>query len=248
MKYLVFSDESGCWNDGKYYIRSWIRITPNNYDLLKKEVLFSKHETNVNELKWDRFKRNSDKFKNIFNVDFNIFITISKPSHFQARDYRIINAIENVPVSTGGQELTSKIKKKIINSAKNELFFNYFEKMHIENSIKALLHEEGSNDYKYIIDTPQYLDREWENIAKECGIEQIEIIKISKNVPGIELADIVSGCIMDLLENKEGIKLIYEEFIKSKMCNMQSQECPNPNLIFFQGFSEEEKIEMDIFR
>ena len=50
MKYLVFSDESGCWNDGKYYIRSWIRITPNNYDLLKKEVLFSKHETNVNEL------------------------------------------------------------------------------------------------------------------------------------------------------------------------------------------------------
>ena len=39
-----------------------------------------------------------------------------------------------------------------------------------------------------------------------------------------------------------------EECIKSKMCNMQSQECPNPNLIFFQGFSEEEKIEMDIFR
>lgn len=247
MKFLIFSDESGQWNTGKYYIRSWIRITPENYDLLRKEIIFSKYETGVQELKWERFKKNCDKFKNIFSVNFNIFITISMPEHFQSRIYNIITAIENVPISTGGQELTGKIKKKVISSAKNELFFNYFEKIHIENSKKALLHEEGSNDYKYIIDTPQYLDREWENIAKECGIEQIEIIKISKNVPGIELADIVSGCIMDLLENKEGIKLIYEECIKSKMCNMQSQECPNPNLIFFQDFKEE-KIEMDIFR
>jgi len=248
MKFLIFSDESGLWNSGNYYIRSWIRITPENYDLLRKEIIFSKHEKSVKELKWERFKKNYEHFKNIFSVNFNIFITISMPEHFQSRDYNIITAIENVPISTGGQELTGKIKKKIISSAKNELFFNYFEKIHIENSKKALLHEEDSNDYKYIIDTPQYLDREWVNIAKECGIEQIEIIKISKNVPGIELADIVSGCMMDLLENKEGIKLIYEECIKSKMCNMRSQECPNPNLIFFQGFSEEEKIEMDIFR
>ena len=248
MKFLIFSDESGQWNTGKYYIRSWIRITPENYDLLRKEIIFSKYETSVQELKWERFKKNYVKFKNIFSVNFNIFITISKPNHFQLRDYNIITAIDNVPISTGGQELTDKIKKKIISSAKNELFFNYFEKIHIGNSKKALLCEENPNDYKYIIDTPQYLDKEWINIAIECGIKQIEIIKISKNVPGIELADIVSGCIMDLLENKEGIKLIYEECIKSKMCNMLSQECPNPNLIFFQDFSDEEKIEMNIFR
>jgi len=40
MKYLMFSDESGKWNEGDYYIRSWIRITPENYDLLRKEVIF----------------------------------------------------------------------------------------------------------------------------------------------------------------------------------------------------------------
>lgn len=248
MKFLIFSDESGQWNTGEYYIRSWIRITPENYDLLRKEIIFSKYETGVQELKWERFKKNCDKFKNIFNVDFNIFITISKPSHFQARDYRIINAIENVSVSTGGQELTGKIKKKIISSAKNELFFNYFEKIHIENSKKALLCEENTNDYKYLIDSPQYLDKEWINIAIECGIKQIEIIKISKNVPGIELADIVCGCIMDLLENVKGVKQIYEEFIKPKMWDMISQECPNPNFIFFPDFSEEEIVEMNIFR
>jgi len=248
MKYLIFSDESGCWNEGKYYIRSWIRITPDNYNLLKKEIIFSKYETNVKELKWERFKRNYDKFNNIFNVDFNIFITISKPSHFQLRNYKIITAIDNVPISTGGQELTGKIKRKIISSAKNELFFNYFEKIHIENSKKALLCEENANDYKYIIDSPQYLDKEWTNIAIECGIKQIEIIKISKNVPGIELADIVSGCIMDLLENVKGVKQIYKECIQSKMWNMISEECPNPNFIFFPDFSEEEIIEMNIFR
>ena len=53
---------------------------------------------------------------------------------------------------------------------------------------------------------------------------------------------------MDLLENVEVAKLIYKECMQSKMWNMVSQECPNPNLIFIQDYSEEEKIEMNIFR
>jgi len=248
MKFLIFSDESGRWNKGKYYIRSWIRITPENYVLLRKEIIFSKHETSVKELKWENFKKNYEKFKDIFSVDCNIFITISKPEHFQSREYNIITTIENVPISTGGQELTNKIKTKIINSVKNELFFNYFEKTHIENSKKALLREENPKEYKYVIDTPQYLNREWENIAKECGIQQIEITKISANSPGIELADVVSGCIMDLLRKAEGIELIYQECLRPKMWDMTSQECPNPNLIFFPDFSSEERKEMNIFR
>ena len=248
MKFLIFSDESGQWNMGKYYIRSWVRITPENYDLLRKEIIFSKYETGVKELKWRKFKNNHVRFKNIFSVDFDIFITISKPDHFKSKEYNIITAIENLPISTGGQELTDKIKTKIINSVKNQLFLNYFEKIHIENSKKALLREEYPDKYKYIIDTPQCLDREWESIAKECGIQQIEIIKISENTPGIELADIVSGCIMGLLENVEDVELIYKEYLKSKMWDMMSQECPNPNLIFFPDFSSEEKIEMNIFR
>lgn len=247
MKYLIFSDESGSWNSGNYYIRSWIKITPENYELLRKEVIFSKHETGVKELKWQRFKSNYQKFKNIFNVDFTVFITISKPSHFQARNYSIVNAISSVPVSTGGQALTEKIKTKIINSAKNELFFNYFEKTHIENSRCALLGNENPDEYKYIIDTPQYLDREWEEIAKDCEIEQIDVVKKSASDPGIEIADVVSGCIMSLLEGNGGND-IYNECIKPKMLNMSSRFFPNPNLIFYGDFTSTEKEEINIFR
>jgi hypothetical protein len=247
MKYLIFSDESGSWNSGNYYIRSWIKITPENYELLRKEVIFSKHETGVKELKWQRFKSNYQKFKNIFNVDFTIFITVSKPTHFQNRNYSIVSAISSVSVSTGGQALTEKIKTKIINSAKNELFFNYFEKTHIENSRLALLGNENPDEYKYIIDTPQYLDKEWEEIAKDCEIEQIDVVKKSASDPGIEIADVVSGCIMSLLERKGGDD-IYNECVKPKMLNMSSRSFPNPNLIFYRDFTSTEKAEINIFR
>ena len=82
----------------------------------------------------------------------------------------------------------------------------------------------------------------------ECEIEQVEIVKNSEKIPGIELADVVSGCILDFLGNKERAKCIYKEHIKNKMCNMLSQKCPNPNLIFFQDFCDEEKNELNIFR
>ncbi|NMA30523.1 MAG: hypothetical protein GX941_01755, partial [Candidatus Methanofastidiosa archaeon] len=234
MKYLIFSDECGVWNEGDYYIRSWIKLTPENYILLKKEVIFSKHETGVKELKWDKFIRNIKKFKEIFSVDFSIFITITKPQHFQSTKYNIVSEISAVPASTGGEALTNKIKTKIINSAKNELFFNYFEKTHIETSKNALVGNENSQEYEYCIDAPQYLDREWKNIAKDCGIKNISIEKKSENNPGIETSDVISGCIMDfLLNNSDCSKNIYNSLIKSKMCNMRSKKYPNPNLVFY---------------
>lgn len=247
MKYLIFSDESGTWNGGKYYVRSWIKITPDNYELLRKEVIFSKHEVGVKELKWQNFKKNYQKFKSIFSCDFDIFITISKPDHLNAKNYRIISIINGVPTSTGGEKLTDKIKKKIINSTKNQLFLNYFEKIHIMNSVCALLNGENPDEYKYIIDTPQYLDREWEEVARECEITQLDIVKESANIPGIEIADIVSGVIMTLLERKNDNN-IYEECIKPKMINMKSRSFPNPNLIFYDDFTPKEKSEINIFR
>lgn len=248
MKYLIFSDESGKWNEGNYYVRSWVKITPEKYNFLRKEVLFAKHETKVKELKWEQFKKNYQIFKNIFNVDFSIFITISRPAHFQSRNYKIISEIEKVPVSTGGQDLTDKIKKKIVNSAKNELFFNYFEKTHVENSKKALVGGEDNGDYIYLIDSPQYLDKGWINIAEECNIRNIEVIKASESNPGIEVADVISGCVKDLLEKKKAINEIYNECIKPKMLDMTSKTFPNPNMIFYSDYTPEEKEQMDIFR
>jgi len=249
MKYLIFSDESGSWHEEGYYIRSWIRITPTQYPQLQKEIIFAKYKNGgIKELKWDKFKKNSERFKTIFDVDFKIFVTITKTDHFKPQNYNIIKAIEEFPTSTGGPKLTGKIKNKIINSVKNELFLNYFEKTHIENSKDALLLDEKPEEYKYSIDTPQYLNREWEEIAKECGINNVEIIKKSEKCPGIELADIVCGCISGKIQNNKKAETIYTEFIKPKMLDMYTSKIPNPNLIFYNDFSEEEKKKLNIFR
>lgn len=248
MRFLIFSDESGRWNEGEYYVRSWIKITPEDYNLLRKEVIFSKHEMGVKELKWERFKKNYTGFKNIFDVNFDVFLTISKPKHFQSRKYNILDAIEGVKISTGSEAVTKRIKDKIISSAKNELFFNFFEKTHIQNSKDSLLPGVDAEDYIYIIDTPQHIDRGWENIANECDIKNIKIEKTSENTPGIELADVIGGCVSEFLAKDADAEMIYKECIKDRMLNMTSRTSPNPNLIFYNDFSDTEKKELDIFR
>jgi len=247
MKLLIFSDESGRWNDGEYYIRSWIKIDSEQYNLLRKEVIFAKHETGVKELKRDKFKTNYETFKSIFSFDFTVFITISQPSHFEKQKYNIINEINKVdlpPIKKQG--LIEKIRERITYAVKQELFFNYFEKQHIENSVQALLPSEKPDDYEYYVDNPQY--KQWGDIAKECGIKNIEIIEKSEEYPGIELADVVCGCISDKIKDDEKAKTIYEECIKGKMLNMYNEDTPNPNLIFFKDFSDKEKKALNIFR
>jgi len=253
MNYLVFSDESGDWNKGDYYVRAWIRIAPAQYEDLRKEIIFSKYEIGVKELKWERYIKNCENFKKIFSVDFNVFITISIPQHFQDRSdnkYNIIKALKNLKNDqfTGEDKFIEVIRNKIINSAKHTLFFNYFEKQHIKNSKKALVNNIDSSEYKYIIDTPQSLDKDWADLASECEIINIDIEKKSEKVPGIELADVVAGCVHEYLRGNSIANKIYKNHIKNKMLDMSSKICPNPNLIFYQDFSDTEKKSIDIFR
>jgi len=246
VEYLIFSDESGRWNKGEYYIRSWVRMTLEQYDLLRKEVLFAKTEKNLKELKWKKFKNDYENFKHIFDVDFKAFITISKPKHFKAENYTIRHEIKEATIHTSDGKLTEKIKERIIYSVEHELFFNYYEKQHIENSVKALLPKKSPESYEYNVDNPQY--GEWKEIAKECGIKDVKIIKKSEASPGIELADVVCGCIRDMIKTDKKAKKIYTECIKPKMSSMGSRSCPNPNLIFHNNFTKEEKKELNIFR
>jgi len=258
MNYLIFADESGKWNAGDFYLRSWIKITPENYENLRKEIIFIKHETGIKELKWKSFKNNLEKIDNsircIFLINFDVFITISIPNHFQDRlikdKYNILRTLKEIKTeqSTGGEKFTEDIKNKIIGSAQHTLFFNYFEKQHIENSKKALVNNINNSEYKYIVDTPQCLDKDWEKIAKECGIENIDVEKKSEKIPGIELSDIIAGCIHEYLENDEKAKHFYQTYIKNKMLDMTSRSLPNPNLIFFGDFNYDDKAKINIFR
>lgn len=258
MEYLVFSDESGRWNEGDYYLRSWVKISPKNYAVLRKEIVFLKHETGIKELKWNSFKNSlkkaGDTIESIRNLDCCIFITLSIPGHFKDRldnnKYVILRTLQGIrpEQSTGGEQVTETIKDKIIGAAQHTIFYNFFEKQHIENAKKALVRDIPTQDYKFVIDSPQCLDREWAKIANECGIANITVEKKSETAPGIEFADIIVGCIHGCLQDDGQAMKFYQENLRAKMLDMYSKEFPNPNLIFFQDFSAEQKQKINIFR
>jgi len=258
MDYLIFSDESGCWNEGDYYLRSWVKISPKNYETLRKDIIFLKHETGIKELKWKSFKNNiknrEDAITSIHNIEYNIFISLSIPTHFQNRlknnRYIILRTLQGIKPeqSTGGEQFTEAIKDKIIGAAQHTIFYSFYEKQHIENAKIALVADAPCESYQFVVDTPQCLDKDWVKIANECGIDNVKIEKQSEKVSGIELADIVAGCIHEYLRGEEQAGKYYQEYIKDKMLNMHSRTLPNPNIIFFQECSDDEKKKLDIFR
>ncbi len=258
MNYLIFSDESGTWKASDYYIRSWIRISPEDYELISKDIVYIKYKKNFPEVKWKTIINNVEKIRNniesLFNIEFSLFVTISKPDHFKKKlednTYNILRALKDIPPeqSTGREHVSVAIKEKIINTAQHTLFSNFVEKRHIENSKIALVNNIDNTEYEYRVDSPQCQDKDWEKIAKECEIVNLHIEKKSEKVPGIELADLIAGCIKDHLNNDEKASEFYSEYIKNKMIDMTSQTMPNPNLIFIGDFSPEEKEKANIFR
>jgi len=258
MDYLIFSDESGRWNDGDYYVRSWIKISPKNYVKLRKEIVFLKHVSGIKELKWKSFinniKKAEDVASSIQDIEFEVFITLSIPDHFQCRlkngKYIILKTLQGITPeqSTGGEALTEAIKNKIISAAQHTIFYSFFERQHIENARRALIADSSSVSYKFVVDTPQCLDKDWIKIANECGIKSAEVEKKSETSPGIEFADIIASCIHECLVGEDNANRYYRDHIKDKMLDMHSKKIPNPNLIFFQDFNEGEKKRVNIFR
>ena len=254
MKYLIFSDESGSWSniEEEYYIRAWVGITEEEYKRLKVSINSIHKSKKLKELKWRNFKNNFQhdmQYRKIFDSDFKIFVTISKPKFFWSKSYNVITVLENLKEGelTGDEEVQLSLKKKITNSARMVLFLNYYERQHIINSKSALL-KTDTTEYEYIVDNPQFLNREWKEVANEVGIENVEIIKESKACPGIELADVICGCIKDFINEDPEASEIYGTCIKSKMIDIWNKSIPNPNLIFIEDFTDEERQKLDIFR
>ena len=236
----IFSDESGSWkNKENYYTRAWIKIDKGNYDNLIKEVLFSKDKLEkITEVKWNDVKRNYDEYKNIFEVpSFQVFITISEPVVFFERSYRVIDYLSGNEVEdhlgTHDTNIISSLKETLVNSAQNSLFLHHFERHHIRTAKMALVDTNNSEEYEFIVDSPQFFKNQWKKVVKEEDIENITIIEKSENYPGIQIADVVAGCFQDLLRNDSKAEKIFAESIKDKMCDMYCRECPNPNIIFY---------------
>jgi hypothetical protein len=249
-EFYIFSDECGRWNSGPYYVRSWIKVHSDDYVQSEKEVIYSKNKADTKELKYDKFCANQNAFRNIFSVRFNVFITISVPEHFARRSYTILKTLQDIQVtqSTGGQDLTDSIKLRLINSARHSLFFNYFEGQHIENSKASFIGSDSPSQYELMVDNPQCYAIEWMEIARDRGIQKVTVIKKSEQCPGIELADVVVGCIFKKVKGDALAMSIYDQHIKNKMIDMTSRENPNPYLIFYRDFSPAEKTKLDVFR
>ena len=240
---FVFSDESGSWHSGPVYVRSWVKMSNDVYEQVKREVVYKKHLADVKELKYDKFQCNQGNFNSIFSFDFTVFVTISIPEHFEKRKYTILQTLQGIDISksTGGEQITESIKTKVINSAKNILYFVYFENHHIKNSQKALIDDLDYDDYEYQIDIPQCQPKEWKVLASENGIKNIKVIRRSEECPGVELADVVAGCIYNKIMGDGTASQIYNDYVKSKMADMASRTYPNPNMIFFQDFTDDQK-------
>jgi len=174
---------------------------------------------------------------------FDIFITISVPAHFSNREFKALKRLEelNEESFTGPEELRQKLKQKAIKSVKNVLFFNIYEKQHIKNANDALLGRSNKEKYILIADSPQHLKKEWLDIAKGVGIKNVKIETHSEREPGIELADVVVGCVHSMINKDSLAQKIYRHWLKVMMLDMTSRNYPNPNFIFFPGFDERDQ-------
>jgi hypothetical protein len=240
MDYSIFTDESGSWHSGEHYVRSWIKLTESESENLAKEVLYLKYKTGIKEIKYSNFLAQPEEFQKIFSCDFQIYITISAPDKINYESYRVIKTLEGLPVEafSGAEDMQEMCKSKIISSAKNVLFLNYYERYHLDNAKSALV-TSPEDRYCLHVDSPQFVKKEWTKIALQVFSPLLEenfqcnLHSNSKDVPGIEIADCIAGCLQGCLDEKEDAKSIFQSMIKSKMCDMHSRSSPNPNLIFY---------------
>lgn len=235
----IFSDESGCWtNINEYYIRAWIKIGKYDYDNLIKEILFIKHKLGkTTEIKWKNIKNNFNEYENIFKIpDFKVFITISKPEVFFNKHYKILNYLSSDEVEkffgSIEKDILLSLKDSIVNSAQNTLFLHYFERHHIRTARNALVEQSSNREHEFNIDNPQFPKSQWEKVVSEEGLDNVNIIEKSEDIPGIQIADIIAGCFHDLLKNNKKAEKIFVNSIKEKMRDMYCKYLPNPNIIF----------------
>ncbi len=243
-KFFIFSDESGTWHepDG-IYVRSWIVIEENEYNILLRKVDEVASFIQTKELKWLRLAKNKRFMKEFDNVDFRIFITVSSPKDIDLDNK--YTATKNFESSMAhfnfgsiDKSLQTYIKGRFYNDLKAALFLHFYEKCHIENAkerIEEIIKPE-EYDIIYRIDPPQLPRSDWAGILKNTEGHSLARIEFpnSKRTQGIQFADVVAGCFKSfLIEDSEKEEA---EFFLKKIKNRliaKSRTNPNPNLIFF---------------
>ncbi|HIG94832.1 MAG TPA: hypothetical protein HA283_04515 [Nanoarchaeota archaeon] len=195
---FVFSDETGHWNEGECYIRSWIIVSEDDYLMLKNKMNLCKKINNVKgEIKFGE----GHDYSLFEDLNFNAYFTLTFCNDFKSRNFNLINQINSQDISS----LTinnRNIKEKILNTLKNSLFLNIYEFFHIKNTILFLQNKYPSENFIFFIDSPQCQNNDWKDIFQEVYSEfKLKIINRSEDEIGIQFADILAGNVKKILRN-----------------------------------------------
>jgi len=233
-RFLIFSDETGHWNEGDFYIRSWIILSEEEYSKLREKIsLFKKIHNIKGELK---FKRGHD-YSLFSEIDFKIYFTITFCNDFNDRSFNLLDEInqkESIIINS------RDIKSKILNTLKNSLFLNIYEFFHIKNSVSFMQQAFEGKDLIFFIDSPQYQNKDWREIFQEVCDSQFKciIINDSGKEIGLQFADILAGNLKkiladldDLLSGRKNLnvfeKKIAQNFSQGNGTNMAFMNTPN---------------------
>src|SRR3989344_5424366 len=85
---FIFSDETGHWNKGDFYIRSWMIISEEEYYRLKNKIEICKKLNNVK----GEIKVGEGHDYSVFeDLNFNVYFTLTFCNDFKTRNFSIIN-------------------------------------------------------------------------------------------------------------------------------------------------------------
>jgi len=206
---IIFSDESGTWSEGPYYVRSWISWNIESYIQIEK-----KYTEKLNRkkclLKWEnkRLKSSLDKdsLNEIFQSIDKMFFTFTIIEEFKERRLRVREDINQLLKNHPGLE-GKRYKKYLIHNVENAVNKTYFlylyENVHFKSFFDRLY---AGSMYTLILDDPSQLDpKQHKKILLESPFLRDKSVVLGKDDSdlclGLQVADCFAGMINDFLKN-----------------------------------------------
>jgi hypothetical protein len=194
MKFIIFTDEAGSWNqkpsnEESYYVRCWVRISYKDRKYLSGDVEIIK------------------------NSSAKVYLTFSKLSEFYSQKYNIREEIERevgtvfLRMGESLKDYMHKIPKEIRDAINRVLFLYIYERYAWEYAkTSGIL----NNVDQIFIHSPQFTKADYKDLLKTLGFgrENYVFIEGNKN-RGISAADTLSRLMKKVLtedfKNKERV-------------------------------------------
>lgn len=193
MKFIVFTDESGSWNEKplgeseSYYVRCWVRIA-------EKDIKF--------------LSGNLDKIK---NSSARVYFTFSKLSEFYSQKYNVREEIERevgtifLKLGKSIKDYMNRIPKEIRDAINRVLFLYIYERYAWEYAKTSGILNFAD---KIFINSPQFTKADYKDLLKTLGFSKENYFFIERNEDnkGISAADTLSRLMKKVIVENFGNK------------------------------------------